>query len=598
MIFPDVATALGQGNISTKEKNADYNLFTVVRFRNRSSGAMHIIFTSVMLIFVTSKLLGGGISVENKTAYYISCVGQFLFVTGFCFPTLVSSVLALLCIKQHTKTVSLLNGFVDNFGQCCAIFSLGLFLISSGVDGKCSSSNQFWERIPCTHRYASIRLPFDLLIIVLLSPVLYSVVFGTLCPRVLFVSWSLSFSSLVISASLSQAESLFIYPFFSVVVGWILYESRKFLYFILKYNHQYYEIRHSSRSDSRSNTKLCKQMNILKQLIGNVIHDILTPMQALEIGVDTLHSMLVALGAQIIDADFWDLMQSMRGTLSLMSMIIHRCMDVAHSSDGSVLVAHYEIFDFTTVVSRVGRFMADMQSRIHLDVRFMPGIRSTQVHTDKRWFEDNMLCMLSNAVKYSRDVPGVKVLLKVFTSNSYDCCGNLRKMLTVEVWDSGVVMTAEQRSELFSMPDMDDRKEMGGAGLGLFSMACRVSALGGVLGSRNRDDELCDGSIFWFSIPCDSRILDQSDDRSSSHSSDSSVESSWHSSHSSPRQMMSRQTSSKYISFHIPSGSDETYADNHADNNMTMDDNDRPYGTGTHLLSSTSGVRAPSTLVF
>lgn len=248
------------------------------------------------------------------------------------------------------------------------------------------------------------------------------------------------------------------------------------------------------------NAKLRSQAHILKQLTGNVIHDLLTPMQALEMGVDTMETM-----TNPRDEDARDLLHSMQGTLSLMSMIVHRCMDVFEASDGSKLKPKCETFDYSRSVSRVGRFMASMQSRISIDLRFMRGVNRTEVHTDKSWFEDNILCMLSNAVKFSKDVPDVKVELKVFPSKNIDSTGLLRRMLTVEVWDTGVNMADDTRQKLFDMPDMEGRNQMGGAGLGLFSMAKRVEALDGLVGSRDRGDDVCPGSVFWFTVPCDSR---------------------------------------------------------------------------------------------
>lgn len=94
-------------------------------------------------------------------------------------------------------------------------------------------------------------------------------------------------------------------------------------------------------------------------------------------------------------------------------MIVHRCIDVYKASDGTSLTPQIESFDFADSVIKVGRFMVDMQSRIGIDVRFMRGLKSTVALSDKRWFEDNLLCILSNAVKFSQDVLDVKVDVKV-----------------------------------------------------------------------------------------------------------------------------------------------------------------------------------------
>lgn len=76
--------------------------------------------------------------------------------------------------------------------------------------------------------------------------------------------------------------------------------------------------------------------------------------------------------------------------------------------------------------------MADMQSRIRIETHFSPNI-GAEVYTDKRWFEDNMLCMLSNAVKFSREIPDVVVDMRVMKCDMIDTTGCLREMMRIEV---------------------------------------------------------------------------------------------------------------------------------------------------------------------
>lgn len=361
---------------------------------------------------------------------------------------------------------------------------IGLMLVSSTFDHKCNRDYFFWKRTQCDDYLELQPISPDLMLLVTLSPSYFAWASPGIWP--FLVSWVLSFVCILITVFLSSNEDFVLYPVYSVWIGLSLVDV------ILK----------SRKADEGriDQFRLRSQARILSQLIGNVIHDLLTPMQALEMGVDTMESM-----TNPRDDESRDLLQSMKGTLSLMSMIVHRCMDVFQASDGSTLTPNYETFDYTQSVSRVGRFMASMQTRIRIDLKFMRGLNRTEIYTDKSWFEDNILCVMSNAVKFSTHVPGVQVELKVFPSKNLDKTGNLRKMLTVEVWDCGIDMEADARKKLFDMPVMNERNQMGGAGLGLFSMAKRVDALGGLIGSRNRNDGVCPGSVFWFAVPCDKR---------------------------------------------------------------------------------------------
>ena len=106
--------------------------------------------------------------------------------------------------------------------------------------------------------------------------------------------------------------------------------------------------------------------------------------------------------------------------------------DVFAGSDGSTLVPHLESFAFAQSVAKVCRAMSDMQSRIHIEAHFSPDL-GAEVFTDKRWFEDNMLCMLSNAVKFSQEIPDVDVEVRVLKCNKVDTSGRLRRMMIIEV---------------------------------------------------------------------------------------------------------------------------------------------------------------------
>ena len=72
-------------------------------------------------------------------------------------------------------------------------------------------------------------------------------------------------------------------------------------------------------------------------------------------------------------------------------------------------------------------------------------------------------------------------------------------LLLFQVIDSGIGISQEVMNELFS-PFKQAQRLAGGTGLGLYSLAKRMEALGGYYGVRARDDGK-QGSNFWFAIP-------------------------------------------------------------------------------------------------
>ena len=158
------------------------------------------------------------------------------------------------------------------------------------------------------------------------------------------------------------------------------------------------------------------------------------------------------------------------------------------------------------------------------------------VITDKHWFAENLLCLLSNAVKYSdsgvvtvkvehiapvlEDVSNVRsditnsfLSLKCDSKSEGASITNLAKkqgfkdnflavsgpMIKISVEDSGIGIPEEDRVDLFQ-PFKQVQRLAGGTGLGLFSLSTRISALDGSRGMSSRKDGK-QGSVFWFSIP-------------------------------------------------------------------------------------------------
>ena len=69
----------------------------------------------------------------------------------------------------------------------------------------------------------------------------------------------------------------------------------------------------------------------------------------------------------------------------------------------------------------------------------------------------------------------------------------------IEIEDTGIGLTESAMSKLYS-PFMQAQRLAGGTGLGLFSLAKRLDALGGHYGVESRKDGM-PGAMFWFAIP-------------------------------------------------------------------------------------------------
>jgi CheY-like chemotaxis protein len=150
---------------------------------------------------------------------------------------------------------------------------------------------------------------------------------------------------------------------------------------------------------------------------------------------------------------------------------------------------------------------------------------------------ENMLCYLSNAVKYSaggkitisatlqdaeRDVEtktgtirrnsiheNLAFAVRGGRSSTVDvveayiddsaCASAVTKVLCISVEDEGIGISDQKKSSLFQ-PFQQTMRLAGGTGLGLYSLAKRVDALHGKYGVTDRSDGR-PGSRFWFTVP-------------------------------------------------------------------------------------------------
>ena len=161
-------------------------------------------------------------------------------------------------------------------------------------------------------------------------------------------------------------------------------------------------------------------------------------------------------------------------------------------------------------------------------MNILPSLTGLQdsIVTDKQWLHENILCYVSNAVKYT--VAGGTVTLQasllqegdpqnkgqIATGGSVLTARRLEppqktigtQFLRISVEDEGVGMASELlQGDLFeSCPQM--LRLGGGAGLGLHCLKQRVQTLvGGEAGRDNKADGSV-GSVFWFTVPINSQI--------------------------------------------------------------------------------------------
>jgi signal transduction histidine kinase/CheY-like chemotaxis protein len=281
----------------------------------------------------------------------------------------------------------------------------------------------------------------------------------------------------------------------------------------------------------------------LRYLIGNVAHDLKSPLHGFTLELDLLrHRFELSQDSLSLES-----IASLRRISSFLLMTINRAIDFSKVSSGMLLVPSLETIDINDTMSWVVKCVSPL-NELPIKVEPLPDSMCANLITDRHWFMENLLCLVSNAQKFTGD-GGITVRCglesgpkaeeedggtgggsivnwltpspipsrhlsttsdSVTTRESFLPLGSssqslstlalsLNLLVRIEVEDSGIGTRPDERPGLF-LPFKQAQRRVGGTGLGLYSLAKRVEALGGSCGVTDRRDG-GPGSLFWFNFP-------------------------------------------------------------------------------------------------
>jgi signal transduction histidine kinase/AmiR/NasT family two-component response regulator len=257
----------------------------------------------------------------------------------------------------------------------------------------------------------------------------------------------------------------------------------------------------------------------LKSLLGNVAHDLKTPLHSITTDLEALKSITDNAKAGKISAqesynEIYPVYGSLEATCRFMLAAINRGMDFVKASSNLVLVPANESFHLTSAMALALNCIDHLQSGRHVLAHDLPPNVCPHLITDKHWMTENVMCLLSNAVKYSPSGTTIELRVELLESGGHDLYAkkmfsdnavalaqgtDIAPMLLISVEDSGIGIAPEVRKRLFQ-PFKQAQRMAGGTGLGLFSLKNRIDALGGYCGVTDRGDGK-QGSKFWFTVP-------------------------------------------------------------------------------------------------
>mmetsp|Transcript_3412 Transcript_3412/g.5109 ORF Transcript_3412/g.5109 Transcript_3412/m.5109 type:complete len:838 (-) Transcript_3412:785-3298(-) len=469
------------------------------------------------------------------------------------------------------------NSVLGRHKESCVsvIFSFiaGLILYARVDAGDCENVSSLWSTQSCNPGALCGLIPLEQVIFAYMTPIMAQTCLRAVSFQSSVLSWVATTSFVI--ASIIKVDSWKNY--------WLIICSLIFLYIIyefergfrtafrlskqtLDHHHRQQSLQHDLSVAALANQHTQHEKAVLevqalkdrqladqegsnlRSLIGNVAHDLKTPLQAIGMGADEIYELVAGLQEKYfhhmaqVDAAFKsaessELDQSgpapheqvleglleaattISATVAFMSMTINRAIDFTKASHEIRLIPTYETIDLEQALAWPVRIMSALQRRIDVIVEPLPENINRFIISDKGWLTENLLCLLSNAIKYSNEgcttirctlkevsftrSPSSRVMSEKSAANSQtDTQGKSEEkqtMFQVEVEDTGIGISAEMQTRLFTSFQQAQRMA-GGTGLGLYSMKKRMEALKGECGVRGREDGL-QGSCFWFHFP-------------------------------------------------------------------------------------------------
>lgn len=339
----------------------------------------------------------------------------------------------------------------------------------------------------CNPNGSASALPLDGLVLSVVSPIGLGFLLRGVPMRHCIVAWALAASALFVTMAVASAWTTmptFLYVLcFSGLSVFHAYKERLSRFDLIV------AMRDTlAAKDQQMNRRLAEvRRQSTYHTVSSLSHDLRTPLQSFEMGIENMVQSL-STGIPAVE-ELQDCIHHMKSTYRMMVMNIGRLLDFAKVSSGISLQPKVESVPLKDCISNCVSCIEALQGRIKVSLDVPPFILSSVAFLDVEWFEENVLCLLSNAVKYTKSGGSVRLALRL-----------VQGQLRVEVHDRGSSLTPKEVLQIFRPFHAATERKDAGVGIGLHILYHRVKACKGTCGVTKRPDGES-GSVFWFQIP-------------------------------------------------------------------------------------------------
>ncbi len=229
------------------------------------------------------------------------------------------------------------------------------------------------------------------------------------------------------------------------------------------------------------------EARLRSQLFTNMSHDLRTPMAGILGLVDLMR------GTELSEEQA-GYIETIRASNQTLLALLNDVLDFSRIDEGKLPIAATPVSLVETLRTPIDLLRANAE-RKGLALRLeMPEALPRFVRLDPARMQQIVLNLLGNAIKFTERG---SVTLRVTTKR----WAERRGLLRIEVEDTGIGFSAEQRARLFQrfrQAEDATSQTFGGSGLGLSICSGLVSLMAGTIGAESEPGQ---GALFWLEIP-------------------------------------------------------------------------------------------------
>jgi len=408
-----------------------------------------------------------------------------------------------------------------------ASLTASLHMVARVVQGACPPDTPMWYQQQCNAEAAAAAVPQEALLTLVVGVLVWQVLFPGATRHALVLAWATAVVATNVCMRIA-GSNLYLWNNlgFALVLA-VSYEIERFKVnaFIarrlLTLSTELTQAVEASREGIQ--VERDQQLSVsdeLRNTIANAAHDLTSPCTAVGLAVESILENLLqsalrerrTLSSE--EARMSDVLWDVYYAMATLHMIINRATDYNKMTATVALKPTQRPTNIRETVHRIISGCGVLRVHGSISKQYSSNLEGEEVHvdndvgvislapisndvpdvgmTDESWLRDNLLCVVSNAVKYSTG--SVHIYIKAVTASG-------KKMVEIAVQDSGPEkLTSVQLKALFDRPIQFSRESVGGMGVGMYCLIQRSKALGGDAGARLRADNRS-GTVVWFRFP-------------------------------------------------------------------------------------------------